>query len=99
MNLCQTKKKFVMTNNRTNNRGRNFTDGDVASEYMPFRPITYPTGLLDLIQELLPRGANEWDDLTSQFNQGRPQRELRDKDALRNKFNRLKNHSKPTGCF
>ena len=54
--------------------------------------------LLNIVNELLPRGDIEWQLVTDQFNLNRP-REFpeREKDSIRNKFKALKNVKKPTG--
>ena len=54
--------------------------------------------LLNIVNELLPRGDNEWQLVTDQYNLNRP-REFpeREKDSIRNKFKALKNVKKPTG--
>ncbi len=56
------------------------------------------TRLLDLSEEILPAGPNEWNQLAAAFNFNRPPLIVgRDEDSLRNKFKALKNVRKPTG--
>ena len=54
--------------------------------------------LLNIIDERLPRGDNEWQLVADDYNTSRP-REFpeREKDSLRNKFKTLRNVRKPTG--
>ena len=53
--------------------------------------------MLTLIEEHLPSGQYQWERVARDFNQGVRRDEMRDADALKGKFNRLKNHPKPTG--
>ncbi len=56
------------------------------------------TRLLDLSEEILPGGPNEWCQVAAAFNLNRPPLVVsRDEDSLRNKFKALKNVRKPTG--
>ena len=54
-------------------------------------------GLLSLIEGHLPTGQYMWDRLAGAFNEGARRDDMRDAEALKNKFIRLKNHPKPTG--
>ena len=55
--------------------------------------------LLDIVQELRPLGADQWQNVADRYNRGAASRERaqRDADSLRKKFNGLCRHKKPTG--
>lgn len=55
------------------------------------------TGLLDIIERLLPSGSYQWDQVANEYNKGLRNEDTRDADALKNKFNRLRSARKPTG--
>jgi hypothetical protein len=46
---------------------------------------------------MLPRGNEEWKLVTEEFNRGLDQKNKRDQEALKSKFNRIRSHPKPTG--
>lgn len=53
--------------------------------------------MLELAEELLPMGANEWETLSARFNSSMPNNPPRDYDSLRRKYKTLKGAKKPTG--
>lgn len=53
--------------------------------------------MLDLVQEILPYGQNEWQRVADLYNRHDAMTHLRDADAVRRKFMKLKNTLKPTG--
>jgi len=53
--------------------------------------------LLSLIEEILPVGANLWDDVANRYNEHFGEGNERDKEDLRNKFKKLRLVRKPTG--
>lgn len=55
------------------------------------------TGLLDIVELLLPSGSYQWDQVTNEYNKGLRNEDTREADALKNKFNRLRSARKPTG--
>ena len=50
--------------------------------------------LLDIVEEVLPRSPNEWEEVSRRHIENYPGRTL---DSIRRKFNALANHKKPTG--
>ncbi len=50
--------------------------------------------LLDIVEEVLPRSPNEWEEVSRRHVENYPGRTL---DSIRRKFNALANHKKPTG--
>ena len=53
--------------------------------------------MLDMIEEILPLGAEEWDNLASRFNSSRNVNQ-RDADSLKAKFRSWEKARKPTGA-
>jgi hypothetical protein len=54
--------------------------------------------LLDIVEDILPRGGNEWTLCANQYNSKRqPWMAERDDDQIKNKYKALKNVKKPTG--
>ena len=53
--------------------------------------------MLDLVKEILPYGQNEWQRVADLYNSHDAVTYLRDADAVRRKFMKLKNTRKPTG--
>ena len=53
--------------------------------------------LLDLIEEILPIGQPQWDDVASRYAAQFPREGGRNADALRKVFKRLSSSTKPTG--
>ncbi len=55
-------------------------------------------GLLQIVEEILPRGGNEWLLVSESYNTNRPAHmTARDDESLRNKFKSMRNVKKPTG--
>ncbi|KAI9990531.1 hypothetical protein PInf_018085 [Phytophthora infestans] len=70
---------------RTAGRGRGFTTPQVER-------------LLSLVEQILPLGSAQWDDVHYAYNRNLPAEwPQRDSDSLRRKFYALKNAKKPTG--
>jgi hypothetical protein len=54
--------------------------------------------LFEIIENVLPRGANEWTIVAERYNSNRPRGFVeRDEESMRNKFKSLRNVKKPTG--
>jgi len=66
-------------------RGRNYSDAEIEK-------------LLDLAEEMLPCGGDEWNQVALEFNRTfKATGSNREGEDLRLKFKKLKNHKKPTG--
>lgn len=56
------------------------------------------TGMLDIIEEKKPFGAEQWEDVASKYNEHLPAGWCaRDGDSLKRKFNKMWKVKKPTG--
>jgi hypothetical protein len=56
--------------------------------------------LLDILEELLPKGQDDWEALTARFNRletGRPHQALRSDESLKKKFKPMYTDREPTG--
>lgn len=68
----------------TKSRGKNYSDAN----------LTY---LLDRVEDILPKGIDEWNGIAFSYNAHFGNGENRNGESLRNKFKELRNSSKPTG--
>jgi hypothetical protein len=55
-------------------------------------------GLLDTVDKVKPIGSNDWEEVLRLYNNGMSvDRQRKDHESLKRKFNKLKNTKKPTG--